>query len=234
MQIIITGASKGIGKATASAFARDNKHTLFLCARNLAELEKTAAEISARYPGTQVHCRSCDVGDKQQLQQFADFILSFGKPVDVLVNNAGTFLPGSVYNEPEGTLEKMLNINLMSAYHFTRMLVPQFIRQQSGAIFNICSIASLTAYANGGSYSISKYALAGFTKNLREELKPFGIKVCGVYPGAVMTDSWAGSGVDPGRIMQADDVAKMIYAATQLSPQAVIEDIVLRPQLGDL
>jgi short-subunit dehydrogenase len=98
----------------------------------------------------------------------------------------------------------------------------------------MCSIASLKAYPNGGAYSISKFALAGFSKNLREEMKPFGIKVTAVYPGAAYTDSWAGSGVDPVRIMEADDIASMIYAASLLSPQACVEDIVLRPQLGDL
>jgi short-subunit dehydrogenase len=104
----------------------------------------------------------------------------------------------------------------------------------AGHIFNICSIASLAAYENGGAYSISKFALLGFSKNLRLELKDSGIKVTAVCPGAVFTNSWAGSGVDPKRIMDANDIAKMIYAATQLSAQAVVEDIVMRPQLGDL
>jgi short-subunit dehydrogenase len=106
--------------------------------------------------------------------------------------------------------------------------------RKSGHIFNMCSIASLKAYANGGAYSISKFALYGFSKNLREEMMPHGIKVTAVIPGAAYTDSWAGSGVDPRRIMEAADVAHMIYAASQLSPQACVEDIILRPQLGDL
>jgi short-subunit dehydrogenase len=98
----------------------------------------------------------------------------------------------------------------------------------------MCSIASIAAYDNGGSYSISKYAMLGFGKNLREELKPFNIKVTNVLPGAAYTDSWAGSGVDPLRIMEAQDIAKMIVAASDLSPQACVEEIILRPQLGDL
>jgi short-subunit dehydrogenase len=98
----------------------------------------------------------------------------------------------------------------------------------------MCSIASLKAYNNGGAYSISKFALAGFSKNLREELKEYNIKVSAVYPGATMSDSWSGAGINPQRIMEAEDVATMIYAATTLSPQACMEDIILRPQLGDL
>ena len=108
------------------------------------------------------------------------------------------------------------------------------IEKKQGHIFNICSIASTQAYTNGGSYSISKFAMLGFSKNLREELKPYGIKVTSVLPGAVYTDSWSGSGVDPSRIMQNDDVSKMVFAASQLSPQACVEEIIMRPQLGDL
>jgi len=151
-----------------------------------------------------------------------------------LVNNAGRFIPGSINNEEEGILEEMINTNLYSAYHLTRALLPSMLEKKRGHIFNICSVASLQAYNNGGSYSISKFALLGFSKNLREELKPTGIKVTTVLPGAAYTDSWSGSGVDPKRIMEADDVAKMIFASSQLSPQAVVEDIILRPQLGDL
>ena len=131
-------------------------------------------------------------------------------------------------------LEAQLNANLLSAYHLTRDLLPSMMKAKQGHIFNICSIASLQAYPHGGSYSISKYALLGFSKNLRLELKDKGIKVTAVCPGATYTNSWKGSGVPEDRIMEADDIAKMIYAATQLSPQAVVEDIVLRPQLGDL
>jgi short-subunit dehydrogenase len=105
---------------------------------------------------------------------------------------------------------------------------------ERGHIFTVCSIASLAAYPGGGAYSISKYALLGFTKNLRQEMKFHGIKVTAVIPGAVYTDSWKGSGVPLERIMEAEDIAKLIYNAAQLSPQAVVEEIVVRPQMGDL
>jgi NADP-dependent 3-hydroxy acid dehydrogenase YdfG len=98
----------------------------------------------------------------------------------------------------------------------------------------MCSIASLNAYKDGGSYSISKFALHGFSKNLREEMKPHGIKVSSVFPGATLTDSWGDYDNSNNRIMEANDIAKMIFAAAQLSPQACVEDIIIRPQLGDL
>jgi short-subunit dehydrogenase len=131
-------------------------------------------------------------------------------------------------------LEKLIEVNLYSAYHLTRTLLPSMMTQKRGHIFNICSIASLNAYENGGSYSISKFALAGFSKNLREEMKPFGIRVTAVYPGAAYTDSWASTGIDRTRFMEAEDIAEMVIASSRLSHQACVEDIILRPQAGDI
>ena len=106
--------------------------------------------------------------------------------------------------------------------------------RQKGHIFNICSIASIQAYPNGGSYSISKFALLGMGKNLREELKPHGVKVTNILPGATYTDSWAASGLPPERFMTPQDVAAMVVCAANLSPAACVEEIIMRPQLGDI
>jgi len=153
---------------------------------------------------------------------------------DILVNNAGSFTGANVHDEKEGALEEMIETNLYSAYHLSRIIVPEMMRKKSGHIFNMSSIAGLKAYPGGGSYSISKYALHGFSVNLREELKPHNIKVTTVFPGAAYTDSWAATGIDKKRFMEAEDIAKIVFAASQLSPQACVEDIVLRPQLGDI
>lgn len=235
MHIVITGGSKGFGKAIAEKFAGDKQgHTVLLCARNKETLEAEAKQLQGRFPRATIKHMSCDMGVREQVNDFAAWVLNEVGAPDVLVNNAGTFIPGSVHNEPEGALETIMAVNLYSAYHLTRKLLPAMMGKMSGHIFNICSIASLQAYHNGGAYSISKFALAGFSRNLREEMKPHGIKVTAVYPGAAWTDSWAGSGIDPRRMMEAKDVAEMIYAAAYLSPQACVEDIILRPQLGDL
>lgn len=233
MNCIITGASRGLGKAIAERFAGEG-YDLCLVSQNAAALQRTAEELGQHWPSARIRYRAFDLGDKEQAVGCGRWILEQGMAVDVLVNNAGQFIPGSVHDEADGVLEKMISVNLYSAYHLTRALVSDMIQRKKGHIFNICSIASLKAYANGGAYSISKFALAGFSKNLREELKPHGIKVTALYPGAAYTDSWAASGVDPLRIMEAGDVAEMILAASRLSPQATVEDIVLRPQLGDL
>lgn len=238
MNVIITGSSRGLGKAIAEQFAAGN-HNLVLCARDEVQLYKTMEELYAKFPGIEIKARPVDLSSTTQTKQFGQWVLSAieklpGKSIDVFVNNAGQFTPGSIHNEEDGLLEKMIEANVYGAYHLTRALLPEMMKQKKGHIFNVCSIASLKAYANGGAYSISKYALLGFSKNLREEMKAYGIKVTAVMPGAVYTDSWRGSGISPERIMEVGDIAALIYTATQLSPQAVVEDIIIRPQLGDL
>jgi short-subunit dehydrogenase len=232
MTVLITGASRGIGKAIAEIFAA-NGRTLFLTSRNEVALYKAMEEIQTRYPSVSIKAKAFDLSDKAQAKELGVWCLGFAVP-DVVVNNAGLFEPGSVHSEPEGLLENQLATNLYSAYHLTRMLLPKMMERKSGHIFNMCSIASLHAYHNGGAYSISKYALHGFSKNLREEMKPYNIKVTSIHPGAVLTDSWGDYDNSSQRIMEAEDIAKMVYACTQLSMGACVEDIVIRPQLGDL
>jgi len=233
MNVIITGASRGLGRAIAEKFAAAG-YNLFLCAYNESRLATTAAELQVQFPTIHIETKSADLGEKKGVLDFGQWLLDKKIECDILVNNAGSFEPGSVYNEPDGALEKMIAINLYSAYHLTRLLIPGMMQRKTGHIFNMCSIASLQAYKNGGAYSISKFALLGFSKNLRDEMKAHSIKVTSVIPGAAYTDSWSKSGIDQKRIMEANDIAEMVYVSSQLSPQACVEEIILRPQLGDL
>jgi len=232
MHVVITGASQGIGLAIADAFANAG-YTLCLCSKTKVNMDKAGNLLTAKYPNASIHFTHADVSKKQDCVQFAQWCLEKGTPA-ILVNNAGFFSPGHIQDEADDALEQQMAVNLYSAYHTTRALLPAMLKMGKGHIFNICSIASLNAYAQGGSYSISKFALLGFSKNLRLELKDKGIKVTAVCPGATYTNSWNGSGIDPERIMESEDIAKMIFAAAHLSPQAVVEDIVMRPQKGDL
>ena len=232
MNVVITGASQGIGLAIAAAFANAG-YTLCLCSKTKANMDAAGNSLASKYPNAIIHFTDADLSQKEQCVKFANWCLEKGTP-SILVNNAGYFSPGNIQDEADDALEKQMAVNLYSAYHTTRALLPAMLKMGKGHVFNICSIASLNAYAQGGSYSISKFALLGFSKNLRLELKDKGIKVTAVCPGAVYTNSWVGSGVDPKRIMESEDIAKMVFAAAHLSPQAVVEDIVMRPQLGDL
>lgn len=233
MNIVITGGSKGLGRAFAEAFAAGGHH-LALCSRSEEELQATAQAIRKQFPEVRVEVKAFDLSSKGGAEGYAAWVRSRFEVVDILINNAGRFLGGNIYDEPEGTLEAMINTNLYSAYHLTRALLPVMMAQKRGQIFNICSVAGLQAYPNGGAYSISKFALLGFSRNLREELKPYGIKVTAVCPGAAYTGSWEGGGIDPERMMAPEDVADMVYATANLSDRAVVEDLIMRPVLGDL
>lgn len=232
MNVVITGASQGIGFAIAEIFANAG-YTLCLCSKTKENIAAAGNSLAVKYPHATIHFTHADLSKKEQCTQFANWCLEKETPT-ILINNAGFFSPGNIQDEADDALAQQMAVNLYSAYHTTRALLPAMLKMGKGHVFNICSIASLNAYAQGGSYSISKFALLGFSKNLRLELKDTGIKVTAVCPGAVYTNSWAGSGVDPKRIMESEDIAKMIFAAAHLSPQAVVEDIVMRPQLGDL
>lgn len=231
MIAVVTGASRGIGLAIARKFYSAGYEVL-CCSRNPKDPNALGKEFPGNGPGS-LEFMAADLSDKKQAEAFAKWVIQKGTPA-ILVNNAGTYLPGDSSNEPDGNLEALMATNLYSAYWLTRELLPAMITQKNGHIFNICSIASLKAYPGGGGYSISKFALHGLTLNLRHELKKEGIKVTGVYPGAVLTDSWSGFDNSTHRIMEVADVADMIFTASQLSFGACVEEIVLRPTLGDL
>ena len=230
---VITGATEGIGRAIAENLLAHG-FSVAVCARNKKKLHLLQQEWSDAYPKATILCISANLGIKEETFAFADAVLAKFPRIDILVNNAGVYMSGSLADEPDGHLEDLMNVNLFSAYHLTRKLLPLIKKGKGGHIFNMCSVASLRAYTNGGSYSITKYALLGFSDNLREELKPFEIKVTSICPGAVYTNSWAGSGVEPERIMEVNDIAISLWSAYSLSPQANVDTIVLRPVKGDL
>lgn len=231
--IVVTGGSQGIGRAILEKFVAEGFDGV-TCSRHIADLKSMQKEIEKINPGSKIFFRKADLSVKEEAVSFAEYVLSLGRPVDVLVNNAGYFVPGEISDEPEGNLEQMIGANLYSAYHTTRGLVSQMKHKRSGHIFNMCSIASFQAYKNGGSYAISKFALLGFSKCLREELKGQGVRVTAVMPGATKTRSWEGAGLPDDRFMQVRDVADAVYAAYALSPRSVVEEIIIRPQEGDV
>ena len=230
--IVVTGGTKGIGRAVLDRFSKAG-FDVVTCSRNGVELEKLKAEIG-NAAGVNVFTHVTDMSLKKEVILFGDYVKSLQRPVDVLVNNAGYFIPGSVLEEPEGSLESMIDSNVLSAYYLTRALASGMKKEQDGHVFNICSIASIKAYPNGGSYAISKFALFGFSKVLREELKEFGIRVTSVLPGATRTASWDGVDLPDDRFMTKEDVAETIYSAFSLSKRSVVEEIIIRPQLGDI
>lgn len=229
---VITGGTKGIGRALVHVFSR-NGFDIAVCSRNLDDLNELRDEIQEKYKN-KVHIMRTDMSDKSEVDYFIKFIHAQEGKVEILVNNAGVFIPGQIHKEEDGVLEQMINTNLYSAYYMTRGLIKAMKKEKSGHIFNMCSTASFMPYVNGGSYCISKFALLGMSKVLREEMKEHGIRVTSVMPGATYTASWEGADLPEDRFMKSKDVAAAIWNAYEMSDRTVIEEIVMRPQLGDI
>ena len=220
--IVVTGGTKGIGRAIVDKFASEG-FTVITCARTEEN----------NFPEN-IHFFKADMSKKVEVLAFANFVKTTVNQVDILVNNTGFFLPGQIHNEEEGTLEAMIEPNLYSAYNLTRALIGDMIERKDGYIFNICSTASITAYTNGGSYCISKFAMLGMSKVLREELKTHHVRVTSILPGATLTNSWAGVELPAERFIAPDDIAQVVWTAYNLPDSTVLEEILLRPMLGDL
>lgn len=232
MTAIITGGTKGIGRAIVEKLAGEGMDVI-TCSRSAENLDALQASARQQFPKASVTTFQADLSKKEDTLAFADFVKQQTDTVDMLVNNTGIFIPGEVHTEAEGALESMIAANLYSAYHLTRALIDPVIRAR-GHIFTICSTASIMPYVNGGSYCISKYALYGMTKVLREEMKDKGVRVTAILPGATLTASWEGTDLPHDRFMKPEDVAESLYSAYKLSPNSVVEELLIRPQLGDL
>ena len=220
--IVVTGGTKGIGRAIANRFVAGGFEAI-VCARSI---EGVAG------PGLLPF--AADLSNRSGVNSLIGYIESLNRPVRVLVNNTGIFQPGQIHNEAEGTFEQLMNTNVGSAYHLTRGLVRDMMISRQGHIFMMCSTASITPYTNGGSYCISKFALLGMSRVLREELKPHNVKVTAILPGATLTASWEGTDLPEDRFMKAEDIADSAWMAYSLSKSAVVEEILIRPQLGDI
>ena len=233
MNAIVTGSTKGIGRAIVFALLKEGWNVA-LTSRNEGELTAIQKEIRHLYPQQQCIVHSVDFSKKNETLHYAERILEIWSEVDLLVNNVGLFLPGAIHLEADGQLELMVETNLYSAYYLTRAFLPSMMERKNGIIINMCSIASFMSYPNGGSYTISKFAMLGFSKVLREEMKPYGIKVTAIMPGATWSASWADAPFPDERLMKPEDVAEAVISVIRMSPASVVEEIIIRPQLGDL
>lgn len=225
-RVFVSGGSKGIGLAIARRFLSEG-FEVAVSASSQASLDA----LHNQHPEIKTYL--CDMASKAAVLELSELLLAEG-PLEVLVNNVGKFIPGQLHKEEDETFEYLLQLNLASVYYLTKRLLPPMMAQQRGTIFNICSTASVTAYPNGGSYCISKFALHGFSKVLREEMKPHQIRVVSVLPGATLTASWEGVDLPPERFIPAEDIASVVWQTYCLSPRTVVEDVLIRPLEGDL
>lgn len=229
---VISGASRGIGKAIAEKYLNQG-FKVFISGRSVERLNEFKSSLS-EIEQANLYTFSGDMGNKDEVFAFAKFVETNSDTVNILVNNAGQFVPGTIAGEPDGTLEHLMQTNVNSAYYLTRALLPIILRSSLPHIFNICSTASIMAFTNGGSYCISKFALLGFSKVLRAELMDSKVKVTSVLPGPTLTDSWAGSNLPENRFVKAEDIAELVFTCSNLSEAACVEELLIRPIEGDI
>jgi short-subunit dehydrogenase len=228
MNAIISGATRGIGRAIAFELAGLG-YSLALGARFKYDLLKLTNELLGKNPHHHILTRVCDFSNKNEIISFSSEVKRRFEKIDIIVNNVGCYHENTISEEKEGKLEELINMNLYSAYHLSRCFLPAMKKQKSGYIFNICSLTSFFPRYTAASYSISKAALLSFSKSLSEEMRDYNIKVTAVIPGSVNTSSWDGINVPKNELIQPDDIAKCISTCLQLSPNAFIEEIIIKP-----
>ena len=229
MNVLITGASKGIGKAIALEMAKIG-HNLALCARNKVELEILKQEILTLY-NIKIFAMPCDCGVKQEVLNFTNLAQQALGNFNVLVNNVGVFKPSYILDEDDEILISQLNTNLLSAYYFYKIIGKTMRYNTFGHIFNICSVASLETLPQAGSYCVTKAAMLSLNNVMREELKEFGVKVTAILPGATYTPSWEGLGGIPQNFVQANDIAIALSNTLNMSANAYTEQIIIKSLL---
>jgi NAD(P)-dependent dehydrogenase (short-subunit alcohol dehydrogenase family) len=231
--ILITGASQGIGAAIAKVFAREVPGVrLALVARHRGNLTAVAKVCEAW--GAEVAVFSCDVSREAAVTKTAKAVAKRFGGVDVLINNAGAFEAAPFAKTQAAMFDRMIAVNLRSAFLVTQAFLPAMLRRKRGDVFFMSSIAGLWAYPNSAAYCAAKFGVTGLAKVLRTETKGKGIRVCCVHPGATWSPSWSGSGVKPERIMPAEDIAQAFVDIWRLGRRTVVEEIILRPEAGDL
>ncbi len=227
----ITGASRGIGAATAMALAQRGIRVA-LTARRSDGLEKTAQTI--RDAGGQALAVAGDVSQKSQVESIIAEIKKEWGAVSLLVNNAGTAVFRKIAETREEDWDVMMNANLKSAFLCSQAVLPDMIAAQAGYIINIVSVAGRQAYYNCGAYCASKFGLQGFTDVLRMEVRKHGIKVTAVLPGATDTAIWGASQVDRSRMMKPEQIGNAIAEMCAGDGTSMVEELLIRPQGGDL
>lgn len=232
--VLVTGASQGIGAAIAVAFAGEYGRTarLSLVARSAARLAAVARDCGQRQATAEPFV--CDVTDDAAVEALARAVDARFGPVDVLVNNAGRFVPGGLADTTPGAFREAVETNLTSAFLVTRAFLPAMVARGRGRVLMMGSVASVRGYAGGLAYCAAKHGLLGLARAVREETKGSGVGVTVLLPGATVSPSWDGSGVNPARMMPAEDIARVAVEVAGLSGRTVVEEVLIRPDAGDL
>jgi len=227
--VVITGASRGIGRCIALKFAEQSERSLILIARNKKGLQETKRLIN-QAGGDQVLLVPCDISDAHEVNSF-ELNAEFPKP-GIIVNNAGDYLLKPLQQTTVREFHGQLKANLFTTVNMTNRFLPSLKKLDRGLIINICSVSALHGLSESGAYSSSKHALLGYTRSLREELKDTNIGITAINLGQTESPSWEGSEVDRDLLIDPDDVASIIFNLTILSKRTLVEEIIIQPQHG--
>lgn len=231
-RILITGASQGIGASAALAFAAAFPGArVALWARRREALDEVAARCRAA--GAEPLPVVCDVTDETSVQRATDTTRAAFGALDVLINNAGLFEPLPFEETSLDAFRRQIDTNLTSAFLVTRAWLADLTATR-GHVFFVASVASLQGYPRGAAYCAAKHGLLGLARSLRVATRERGLRVTTVMPGATRTASWDGTDLPDERFMKPEDIASAIVDTYRLSPRTVVEELVLRPQLGDI
>jgi short-subunit dehydrogenase len=230
---LITGATKGMGRAVAIAFAKQGIN-LSICSRREQELLDFKAELLQIAPAIQVFTQVADVSKRDEVKKFAEFTEKNMGFVDILVNNVGMYKHAPILEDSEDSFQKQIDTNLMPAYELYRFFGKSMVSVGKGHIFNICSIAAINPIAEAGVYSVTKYALLGLNKVMKLEMQPHGVKVTAIIPGSTLTDSWAGMQVNKNKMVLAEDIAAAIVTIYNMSTGANVDEMIITPKFGQI
>jgi len=223
---LITGASRGIGRAIAIHLAEKGYHTV-LTGRNKSSLEESQ-EMVVKAGDTDCKVIAADLMDSADIVQLIE---RAGETIDVLVNNAGLLHAKPFLELTDAEIEDMLNLNLIAIMRLTRLVLPQMLKRESGSIVNIASIAAKNGFAGGTGYCASKFALRGFSTALMQEVRSKNVRIISVLPGSVDTGMIARYDAAPTQesMLQPEDVAASVYAALSMPARATVSELELRP-----
>ncbi|RYE20961.1 MAG: SDR family oxidoreductase [Sphingobacteriaceae bacterium] len=230
---LITGATKGIGLAIAKALAQQGIN-LAICSRNEEDLRQVKEALLDLNPNIKVFTRVADCSLQEEVLSFAAEAERELQSIQIIINNAGLFLPGSILDEDENTLQKQLDLNVFPAYHLYRYFGKKLMAARGGHIFNICSVASKNVVVNAGSYSVTKFALLGLNNIMREEMKAYQVKVTAILPGSTLTNSWSGTTVPPQKFVLPEDVAAAVINCLKMSAGANVDELIIQTATGEI
>lgn len=227
--VIITGASRGIGRSIAKIFSERTDHPLVLIARSEEGLEETVY-ICKEAGASGVVAIPCDLTIENEISTLS--LPDNFPPPGIIINNAGSYLYKKLAETDSSEFQEQIQTNLFSAVYVTNRFLGDLKNQDRALIINICSVGALEGLKESGAYASSKHALLGYTRSLRKELMDSNIAVTAINLGQTKSTSWESSDVNPLLLIDPEDIAKLLVAISEMSPRTVAEEIILKPQHG--